>query len=121
MQTIILKYSPKESHPVLLWQKLFDRYREEGCSLKTMYSILIDYEHCKKVFEKVRKSGEPIRFLWGCSPNGVTEFHFEPTIEPAETGPPEARPFNHEMFWQRHFIYICEATKEGVSFHQYER
>lgn len=53
----------------LLWQMLFDRYREEGCLLSNMHNILVDYDSCKEMV------GNYDRAIWSCSPGDyVTEF-----------------------------------------------
>lgn len=48
----------------MLWQVLFDYYREQGCPLERMDNMLCDHTNCVKLSEGFRH--EPVIFMWGC-------------------------------------------------------
>ena len=60
--------SMPDIRPRMLWQTLFDLYRENNCDINNMDNMLIDYEKCKDVFTKLITNNE-VKFLWGCAPN----------------------------------------------------
>lgn len=53
--------------PRILWQSLFDFYRQQGCHLDHLDNMLIDLRNCTEVFDKLRNS-QTVKFLWGCNP-----------------------------------------------------
>lgn len=52
-QTHVLPSGQEERWCRVLWQDLFNFYRERGGSMTNMDNILIDYENCKELFEIV--------------------------------------------------------------------
>ena len=50
----------------MLWQRLFDFYREQGCPLDHMDNMLIDLRNCVEAMDGL--GGGSTRFLWGCTP-----------------------------------------------------
>lgn len=50
-------------NPSVLWQQLFNLYRDGG-NLDFMQNMLIDYENCKQVFDQVNKD-KNIVFIFG--------------------------------------------------------
>lgn len=60
----------------MLWQQLFDYYREHGGDLNHMDNMLIDFETCKKAFEQ--QSYNPVtRFVWGCCENHWVTYWYD--------------------------------------------
>lgn len=56
-KTISLQYEPTERFSYLLWQELFNIYRELGCPCENMSNIIYDYDNCKEVFQKYYTGG----------------------------------------------------------------
>jgi len=66
--TLDFRGSMWDCRPRMLWQKLFDFYRESGCELGHLDNLLIDYENCKKLFDTPHvyyKKGTT-HFIFGC-------------------------------------------------------
>lgn len=59
--------------PRLLWQALFDTYREAGGNLDRMDNLLIDLRCCVSACEGIDRGGATT-FLWAFSPHGHTSF-----------------------------------------------
>lgn len=54
----------------LLWQALFDIYRQHSGDLSNMDNLLIDLENCNCVVHDVMELGKPRRFVWGMDVGG---------------------------------------------------
>lgn len=52
--------------PYLLWQELFNIYRELECPCENMSNIIYDYDNCKEVFQKYYTHG-PQQFIFELS------------------------------------------------------
>ena len=50
----------------LLWQQLFNFYRENNCPLDHLDNILIDLRNCVEAIDMTYDG--PVEFLWGCDP-----------------------------------------------------
>lgn len=60
-----------DCRPRMLWQKLFDFYREQGCKLEHLDNLLIDFVNCQKLFdEELLNLNEKttVHFIFGCDP-----------------------------------------------------
>lgn len=53
--------------PRILWQSLFNFYRQQGCPLDHLDNMLIDLRNCTEVFDKLTNN-QTVEFLWGCNP-----------------------------------------------------
>ena len=62
-KTICLRGYLFQARPRVLWQGLFDFYRDHGGYLGNMDNMLLDYENCKEVFQRVNR-GEPADFVF---------------------------------------------------------
>lgn len=49
--TVDLRYRHFTVMPRLIWQKLFDIYRDAGGYLENMDNILVDYDSCRRALE----------------------------------------------------------------------
>ena len=58
--------------PKLIWQKMFDIYRKNGCTLNYMNDLLVDYDNIKKMVMELKD----FNIVWGFSCNGLTNFVF---------------------------------------------
>ena len=52
--------------PRLLWQQLFNFYRENNCPLDHLDNMLIDLRNCVQAIDMTHDG--PVEFLWGCDP-----------------------------------------------------
>ena len=52
-------------YPRMLWQRLFDIYKEVGCDLAHLDNLLIDYGLVKTIIDELKPSS-PSVFIWGC-------------------------------------------------------
>ncbi len=64
-----------QCYPRILWQQLFNAYRDAGCSLTHMDNLLIDLATCQDVFTKYLSRRSKVRLLWTAhAPLGRTRF-----------------------------------------------
>ena len=59
-----------DCRPRMLWQKLFDFYRESGCTLEHLDNLLIDFGNCQELFDKKLlhpNEGVTVHFIFGCN------------------------------------------------------
>lgn len=73
MPKIDLSYRMYECIPRVIWQQLFNFYRENCGDLGNLDNLLIDYENCKKFFDQCVDREKPITFIFGmCEKSGNT-------------------------------------------------
>ena len=63
-ETIEFRGSMRDCIPRILWQRLFDFYREHGGKIDHMDNMLIYYQNCLKLADSIGFDGE-FRFLFG--------------------------------------------------------
>ena len=77
MKRIDLRGAAFDCLPRILWQALFDEYRQNGGSLDNMDNMLIDLRNCEKAF--LEHDGE-LSFLFGFDIGGSTTWVYDKTF-----------------------------------------
>jgi hypothetical protein len=91
--------------PRVLWQKLFDLYRDNGCPLEHMDNILIDFQYCLEAFNEMLDK-DAINFLWGLYPG-----HYQTTWV-KEKSWSEIGVDDFVSMSNFDFFVLCQLTKE---------
>jgi len=107
---ISLRGSDHNCFPRILWQQLFNFYREKGGDLNNLDNLLIDHDCCKKLFEEMQFDGKAV-FIFGCDSNYfTTEFiHAETLMEYKEDLKRAV-----ELFSICDFHILCEVTAREI-------
>ncbi len=92
--------------PRLLWQGLFNRYREHG-DLANMDNMLLDYDNCQAFFNDA--VGDEGAFLWG-----IYDGHYSTTWIPSSAwwG---GDPFNNAQLCDHDHLYIVAVRDQTIT------
>lgn len=61
-----LKKIPFSCKPRMLWQVLFDFYRDVGGRIESMDNMLVDYDQCKRLIDEELGHGRDFTLAFGC-------------------------------------------------------
>lgn len=94
--------------PRVLWQSLFNLYRELGCPLDRMDNILLDLENCQRAVNMA--SDKPLAFIWSCEPGDyrtLWRYEWEWSI---------ADPTQYAMTLVEAWVVLCKLTGHEATF-----
>lgn len=115
MKSILFSGSPWDTRPRILWQELFNAYREFECDLSNLDNLLIDFENCKNLFDELNGDTERAVFLWGCYKGS-----FPTTWIPDKKWLDSGLSFGEFLHFQTYDHYLlCTVTSEQASFERY--
>lgn len=106
---IDLRFNVVECIPRLIWQQLFNFYRNNGGNLDRLDNLLIDYENCKKYFDDILFKKDKIKFILAIhlktgSTSWIEEKSFWPNI----------KDIKEAMFYD-HYL-LCTITRDKFEY-----
>lgn len=110
--TVDFRGSMWECRPRMLWQALFDIYRENGGDLSNMDNILIDFRNCRKCFYKrLSHENDSHTFLWGFHRKFTTWINKRDWLD----GNLEATMTIRSSFRSSNTYVLCEVTEYNAT------